>query len=189
MLLLLTVLICAVMISCGKKEEAAEEDSMRIYYIGREETRLEYDTFLPEAEDQSGILNELIGRLEAVPSDKDYRAPLSFGTALLECRAEDGILTLTMDEHYRELKPTTEVLLRAALVRTFAQVPGITGVVMQIGEEPLLDQSGSPVGIMTADTFVENEGTEINAYEDDAASVLCGCVRYGTYRYAAYTGL
>ncbi len=165
LLLLLAVLLCAVMIACGRKEEETAEGSMRIYYIGREETRLEYDTILPEAEDQSGILNELISRMEEVPSDTDYRSPLSFGTALLECRAEDGILTLSMDEHYRELKPTTEILLRAALVRTFAQVPGITGVVMQIGEEPLLDQGGAPVGIMTADTFVENEGTEINAYE------------------------
>lgn len=160
-LLLLTVLCAA----CGKKEDELPQGSMRIYYIGRGETRLEYDVYAPEAEDQSGILNELIGKLEAVPEDTDFRSPLSFGTALLECRAEEGILTLSMDEHYRELKPTTEVLLRAALVRTFVQVPGITGVILQIGTEPLLDYSGTPIGIMTEDSFVENEGSEINAYE------------------------
>jgi len=161
---ILLLLLAAGCFSCGKKEEEAPEGSMRIYYLGREETCLAYEIYLPDGQEQSGLLNEIIGKLQE-PEEADHRSPLSFGTALLECRAEEGICTLVMDEHYRELKPTTEVLLRAALVRTFAQVPGITGVVMQIGDEPLTDLSGAPIGIMTADTFVENEGTEINSYE------------------------
>ncbi|MBR3516241.1 MAG: GerMN domain-containing protein, partial [Lachnospiraceae bacterium] len=60
---------------------------------------------------------------------------------------------------------TREVLVRAALVRTLVQIPGVDGVSMRIGEEPLLDRSGNPIGVMQKDTFVDNEGAEINAYD------------------------
>ena len=66
------------------------------------------------------------------------------------------------------MSPTREVLVRAALVRTLVQIPGVEGVSMCIGEAPLLDRSGNPIGLMQKDTFVDNEGVEINAYDQVA---------------------
>ena len=63
------------------------------------------------------------------------------------------------------MDPLLEVLCRASLVRTYGQIEGIDGVSFMIAGEPLTDQSGNLVGVMTPEQFITNAGNEINAYE------------------------
>lgn len=72
---------------------------------------------------------------------------------------------MNLDEKYLLLKPTTAVLIRAAIVRTLTQVEGVTCVSFQIAGTPLTDSAGNPLGNLTADMFIDNAGTEINAYQ------------------------
>ena len=64
------------------------------------------------------------------------------------------------------MSPTTEVLTRAAIVRTLTQIEGINYVNMKIGDKDLTDSLGAVIGSMTADQFVDNSGNEINTYEN-----------------------
>jgi germination protein M len=57
------------------------------------------------------------------------------------------------------------VLVRAAIVRTLTQIPEISYVAFTIQGEMLMDSAGNAVGPMAADTFIDNAGNEINAYE------------------------
>ena len=57
------------------------------------------------------------------------------------------------------------MLVRAAIVRTLTQIEGIQYVTFQIKSEPLTDASGTVIGIMNADMFIDNAGNEINTYE------------------------
>jgi germination protein M len=41
----------------------------------------------------------------------------------------------------------------------------VNNVAMTVRGEPLLDRTGSVVGAMTGETFIDNVGTELNAYE------------------------
>lgn len=70
-----------------------------------------------------------------------------------------------MDESYKKLPFTTEILVRAALVRTLSQAEGINHVLMTVGGQPLTDNIGVTVGPMTADAFIDNAGEEMNTYE------------------------
>ena len=54
--------------------------------------------------------------------------------------------------------------MRAGVVKTFLQVPGINSVRFTIENEDLTDSKGQAVGNMTADTFAEFTGTEPDAY-------------------------
>ena len=57
-----------------------------------------------------------------------------------------------------------EILVRAGVVKSFLQVPGITAVRFTVENEELLDSRGNPVGDMTEDTFAEFTGNEPDAY-------------------------
>ena len=63
------------------------------------------------------------------------------------------------------MSKTTEVLTRAAVVRSLTQIPEVEYVMITIAGEPLMDMAGNPLGIMTADMFVDNEGEQMNSYE------------------------
>jgi len=84
---------------------------------------------------------------------------------LLKSVLTEGQLTLSFDETYKQLPVTTEVLIRAAIVRTVTQVEGVYYVSFQIKSEPLTDASGTVLGFMSADLFIDNAGDEINTYE------------------------
>ena len=94
----------------------------------------------------------------------EYLSPLSDsyqGYALNE-----GQVNLDFSEDYAKQGHIVEVLGRAAVVRTVTQIDGIDTVTFSVQGEALVDAIGIPVGAMTADSFIDNAGTEINAYVD-----------------------
>ncbi|MBR1472507.1 MAG: GerMN domain-containing protein [Lachnospiraceae bacterium] len=170
-LLFLTFLPAVFLASCGSgKGEAQESAGLRIYYLNKTETALVSSLYVPQSDpaDTEQLLEELLEQEAAVPEKEDWHAPLQFDFALRQVVVDGNQAVLELSETYRELSPTREILVRAALVRTIVQAPGIEGVSMRIGEEPLLNRSGNPVGVMQKDTFVDNEGVEINAYDQAA---------------------
>lgn len=59
-----------------------------------------------------------------------------------------------------------EVLCRAAVVRTMTQIEGVECVAFNVGDGPLMDADGNIVGNMTADSFIENPGEQINSIQN-----------------------
>ena len=92
------------------------------------------------------------------------RSPIS-GFAINSWNVKDDQLVLDMSVEYKKLSPSSEVLVRAAIVRTMTQLEGISYVSVTVGGEALSDSLGNVVGPMTADLFIDNAGNEINAYE------------------------
>lgn len=157
--------------ACGRtEEEETEESAYRIYYLNKAETALVSEQYQPKSGvgDAESLVPELLERLAEAPESQDWHAPLQMDFKLIRYYVESNQAVLSVDPSYREMSPTREVLVRAALVRTLVQIPGIEGVSMLVGEEPLQDRSGNPIGVMHKDTFVDNEGVEINAYDQVA---------------------
>lgn len=72
---------------------------------------------------------------------------------------------IDFDEHYYEADAAKEVLCRAAIVRTMCQIDKVDCVYFRVGGDPLMDTNDQPVGVMTAENFIDNTGNEINSYE------------------------
>ena len=150
---------------CNKTEEVEASASFLVYTLNKEETKVDKYECSTELADMRDQLNFLLGRLKAVPEDANLHQAITEEMGLESFSLSDGRLTLRFGEGYKKLSPTSEVLTRAAIVRTLCQVDGIEYVSFIVGEAALLDAGGAPVGIMTAEQFVDNEGAEINAYE------------------------
>lgn len=167
--LVAAVLVLALLFvgGCGRRDDGNDENTAQygVYFLNSEETKvLAVETGVTKGD----IVTELTGLLEALqkkPEDVSVHAPLDYDFGVNSVSLNGEQVILNFDERYLEMKPTTAVLIRAAIVRTLTQVDGVTCVSFQINGQPLTDSAGNPLGILTADMFVDNAGTEINAYE------------------------
>jgi germination protein M len=109
---------------------------------------------------------EVLTLLCSVPDNKELRATLTSGINVITFSYENGKVTLSLGDKYKELSKTTEVLTRAAIVRSLTALDEVDGVMITVNGEPITDASGNAIGIMTADMFVDNAGTQIEAVEN-----------------------
>lgn len=136
-----------------------------LYYINNDETKIISREYRSETTDEDLLLEELLEELSVISERFEYETPLAKEFALVGHTLDNGLLTLDFDERYRELRGVREVLVRASIVRTVIQLKQIERVTFTVKGEPLVDQEGVAVGVMNEESFIENAGNEINAYE------------------------
>jgi germination protein M len=161
---ILLALVLGLLAACGRKAEDSGT-AYQVYYVNKEETKIFSVEYRSESEDTETLLVELLAQLGTQGEKMEYRAPLSDHAELLGYTLDNGQITLDFDQKYREMETTEEILVRAAVVRTLTQIPEISYVAFTIQGEMLMDSAGNAVGPMAADTFIDNAGNEINAYE------------------------
>lgn len=190
LLLLLPSLLLLFLCGCGRQAEEESGIEVELYYLNKSETKVAMEKYRMQSDEPDKAVEELLGKLAEQPQELTLRPAIGGSVNILEYSIEEGQLVLKFDEHYKELSATTEILTRAAIVRTLTQIPGIDYVSMQIREENLTDAAGNPVGIMSADMFIDNAGAEINAYEktklrlyfaDESGTKLVEAVRPKVY--------
>lgn len=166
-LLFLSLILFAsfLLVSCNKKEEKAKEKEQSdyyVYYLNGEENQIVSISFTPTKRKTTSLVEEFIKELSHVPDGTDYEAPIMHQDMFLKYTLEKRQLVLYFNEIYTDMDVTREVLSRAAIVRTLTQIQGIDCVYFYVGDFPLKDSNDKFVGMMTADTFVENVGRQIN---------------------------
>ena len=158
--------MCAGICGCGQKEknQTLEDGTYRIYYLNSTRTKLASVEYKTETTDQETLIGELAGQILAAPDNPDYQAALGEKVILLDIRKEENVLYLNFNKDYTAMKPTREILCRAALAKTFTQVAGIDYISINCDGQPLLDQQGNPVGAFSASDFVESI-SDVNSFE------------------------
>ena len=162
--ILLAICCVTCLAACGKQEEPTGQ-TIQIYYISNSETKVVVRDYTLTSETFNEQLEEILTALAEVPEKLEYKAPLARGFEVKSHQIVNGALTLNMDVKYLELIPTTEVLVRAAIVCTLMQLKEVSSVSFTVGGNPLYDNLGKLVGAMTADQFINNMGSEISAYD------------------------
>lgn len=160
------VIACLMMIltdGCSKTEEKGTP--VDISYLNKNETKLVTETHYFESEDTKERIVEVLTLLCSVPDNKELKATLTTGINIITYSYDGEQVIVSLGEKYRELPKTTEVLTRAALVRSLTNIPGVRYVMITVNGESLTDLSGNAIGIMTADMFVDNEGTQVETVE------------------------
>lgn len=151
--------------ACGKTEQVDKSKVYDIYKINLDETKIIPDVYEAESTEKAELIEELLAQLSITSEKLEYKAPLAGNFKLLNYSLEEKQLILNFDEPYREQPITTEVLVRAAIVRTMTQIKDVDYVSFQVKSNPLADNTGNVVGVMSADMFVNNSGKEFNSYE------------------------
>lgn len=164
--LLAALLLAMGLAGCGKKEIPPQEGEKiyQVYYLNPAMTKLVAREYRTKTTDQELLIQELMDSIMNVPADLDVQGALSEKVVYQGCRPEDMVLYLFFDNNYTSMKPYREILCRAALTRTLTQVDGIDYINIYSGDQPLLDTSGMPVGMLSATDFVDSL-SDVNAYE------------------------
>ena len=158
------LMLLAVLTGCGTREPETGK-KISVYYVNTAETKVEvHDQYLntktPEEQ-----LEETMTFLSTTPEKLEYKAPFDMGFQVLDYEVEDGKLVINVDKAYSELSVTTEVLVRAAVVRTLTQLSNVKYVTITVEGSQLYDNAGELVGWMNAELFINNATNEINTYE------------------------
>ena len=151
--------------ACEKEDEYEGKNRYSIYYLNREETKITEFAYYTETEEPIKVLGELLAILSQTPQNVNFNETIRNFLVTAYSINED-VIQISVDEHYKDMSATTEVLTRAAIVRTLTQIEGVNYVNMKIGDKDLTDSLGAVIGSMTAEQFVDNSGNEINTYEN-----------------------
>lgn len=147
--------------ACNKEEQKKGE--YQIYYMNMDLSKMvaeEYDSTGAEGED---LVEELLVRLQSAPESSKLRQTIPSNVKINSFKKNGAYLYVDFSEEYNALKPEEEILIRAAIVKTLTQAPMCSLVAFTINSEPLLAHDGTLVGSMSADSFVENPGKQINS--------------------------
>lgn len=156
-----------VMAGCSAQAQQDEgANGITVYYINNDETKTESYPYTLKSSDARGVVEELLEKLSEKSANAQYKAPLAMGFELRDYTFDDGKVVLNMSADYKKLVFTTEVLVRAAIVKTLCGSGYVKEVYFTVEGEPLMDHSGFEVGRMDAGTFISNDGNEINTYEE-----------------------
>lgn len=161
---LLIAVILLTMTSCAGKAGTGDA-SFKIFYLNKDGMSVSGISYDPSSADTMDLVNEVLSELKKQPSDYALRPVILNDVSVNSVTLNEGLLMIDFDTGYIRDQGREEILRRAAIVRTLTQIEGVDEISVTVEGSPLNDLNGIPVGIMTADTFIDNAGDEINSYE------------------------
>lgn len=177
---LLTGLLLLMLCLCGcsmattglaPAETTASERNIKIYYINKNATKVVSEPYTSENTETEALLKELLAALQTDPENLEYRKPIPADVRVLNANMENKQLLLTFDSTYLLMPDLTEILCRAAIVRTLAQIEEVETVTFYVNEQPLMDAMNQPIGRMKASDFIDDLGGDINDYQKTVLSL------------------
>lgn len=161
---LLLFCLTASLFGCRNQEEKKEKVDYHMYYLALSETSLETREYIPKQRTTQSMVDEIFQLLKEEADSEEYLRLIPDNVLLKNYVYEGQTITLNFDEGYKKMKNTREILVRAGIVKAFTQIPGVTYVEFQENGQPMTDSDGNEIGRMDRETFVENEGKNINSY-------------------------
>ena len=169
-LLAVSVLLLVSGCSAGTEEDGGGS-GYEVFYLNSAGTQLVGSEYETETEDAGALVEELLAQMAAVPPSLDCQTVLPERVEKITYRQEYNVLYLYTDAYYAMMGAVREILCRAALTKTTTQIPGVDYLGIYCAEQPIVDASGNPVGLLSASDFVDSirnvnsfERTELTLY-------------------------
>lgn len=161
---LLAVISLLALFGCSKNKVSEKAgEPYDIYYCNSEETELVRVTYTTKETDARKLIVELMDALSKEPKTLRYKKVKPDVVELLTFELnDDGQLTLHFSSQYSELSKISEILLRAAVVKTMCQIDGVDCVAVYVEDQPLMRSVDKTYGFETAQDFIDNTGRKTN---------------------------
>lgn len=155
------------LVACSKNVDVQETSgqTFRLYYFNKQITRLVSETYEPIETEPLALLGELLSEMRVDSENLDYRQAIPSDIKILDFYIDNQQAYILFDNNYLNINSITEVLCRAAIVKTVTQIPEIEYVSFLANDQPLLDSYKRPIGAMRASDFTDDTGGDINIYE------------------------
>lgn len=147
----------------GCNKEKRKDGEYEIYYLNMDKTKLVSESYDSTGAEGEELLLELLAQLKTAPDNSKLRQTIPVDVEVNGISINGSYLFVDFNEKYKAMTPTEEVLVRAGIVRTLMQANVCSVVAFTVDSEALLSHDGTLVGTMSADSFVENPGKQINS--------------------------
>lgn len=163
---------------CGGKEEQGEpkktqeEDSIRLYYLNEERTKIINAPYEVRGKTTWAQIAYMLADLKNLLWTEEELEELAEKEPIIgfEIKSE-GLLSLKFAADYGMGHTTTAVLRRAALVKSLCQLEEVNAVEIYIGAQPLMYTGGKPVGMMKPESFVDSTGENTEFYQEETITL------------------
>ena len=165
--LLVFSMLVLVLASCQpKKDPIIEDDAFYLYYAepGRAELIPVEAVFENDVND-SNMIYSVFTQMKNGADEANYRSVVPSELELLDYRLEEGNLILNFPSAYQDIEKKDELLLRAAIVKTFSQLDQVSSVEIRVEGQPLVIQGDYVVGAQRGSDFVDVLGNGLNTYK------------------------
>lgn len=164
---LVLVLIITGLTACSQKQEKTTEAKLyktKIYYLNNAETKLVSEGYSPKSSVATDLVDELLDALDKKPENLTYKKVKPDNITVKEFNLnENGQLTLNFNSNYQMLTGVSEILCRAAIVKTLCQIDGVESVEFYVDGQPLILENEKPFGFMEAQDFIDNSDGKGNS--------------------------
>lgn len=158
---LLLAILAVIFTGCGKEAPAA--DGTVVYYLNKDVTSIVPVSCKLTGDGPEIRVEEFLAKLESAPESVDLRRTIPESVKILSYTLDRKQLYLDFSAEYLNMDKATEVLVRAAIVKTMVQVDEVSFIGIRVAGEPIKDSTGSTIGLMNENTFLDNMGSEENA--------------------------
>lgn len=157
------ILAAICFIACGHRE--ADSGSVyKIFYPDKDYSSIVSEERRVVSGNSAVMLEALLDLLKETPADGKGNAPISGDIIPLGYSYSNQKVIIDFPSAYRELDRAKEILIRASIVETVTQLEDVRTVSFLVDGRELRDSDGDLVGDMTADSFINNTGVELNSY-------------------------
>lgn len=159
---MITILLIGALTGCGNKRANTtldiESNTLTLYYLNKEETRLvgQDIDFTEQEHSLKENVDSLLKYLAKQPDTKDLKPSLKSEIDYQGMVTKNKICTLDFSIEYNDMSPSLEILTRAAIIKTLVQLRDVNGINITVSGQPLMDKNDLPIGILTDESFVEN---------------------------------
>ncbi|MBO7364373.1 MAG: GerMN domain-containing protein [Lachnospiraceae bacterium] len=164
----LLLLMCALWVlpGCGR-EPGDEKPGFQIYFKDQNRNDLyPVPAILDESADPDTQILSIWRQMKSPGENGNYTTSVPRKAELISVAVSSYNLVMNFSGAYYEISRREELLFRAAVVRTYTQLPFINTVEFLVENQPLTLSNGSLPGPMSASRFVDIVGSGLNAYTE-----------------------
>lgn len=158
---ILSLVMMLSMVGCN--HDTGKDGEYQIYYLNMDKSKIVAEGYDSTGAEGEKLINEILTKLHSAPNSAKLRQAIPANVKINSFKLNGVYLYVDFSEEYNALKTEEEILIRAAIVKSLVQTKACSLVAFTVNNEPLHTHDGSLVGSMSADTFVENPGKQINS--------------------------
>ncbi len=159
-ILAVSLLSSCFLVSCqGSRDENYE--GYYIFGLDANETKVVFEKYSPVSEDTEELVVEFLDKMSNEPEDIYMKKAIPDDVEIDNyVLSGEGGLSLYFNSSYGNYTGVSEILRRAAVVKTLCQIPDVADIQFYVSGQPLTTSNMEAIGLMRADDFIDNTGGE-----------------------------